>query len=292
MQIWSKLWMNGEFISYENAKISVSSHSLHYGYGIFDGIMAYWDKETNSYILFEGHAHFDRFIKSANFLGFEIPQTPIELEKITYNLLSSTLAKKDYYVRPIIFRSTSHIPLTGKSTLGKGDIAIMLMEVPNFLLKEISLIFSSYERVKGKSLPVQAKICAAYSNSFLVRHEAEEKGYNDGIMLNSNGLICEASAANIFFIKDNKLYTPSINHDIFPGITRSVIIEIASDNNIEVNEIDIHHSSIHKYEACFLCATLMGLVPVERIQNVQFKSIANITFKFLHSELKNRIYSM
>jgi branched-chain amino acid aminotransferase len=285
MGIFSKIWINGEVIDSNKANVSIASHTLHYGLGVFDGIMAYWKKNSNSHAPFKIKEHYKRFLDSAELLGLKNKFSITDLEKATFSLLDLVSNQpNDFYVRPIIFRALPHIPLTGSTSLGDGDIAIMLMEVPKSEVTEVSLMISSYERVKGVSIPVQSKVCAAYTNSYLARLEAEKNGFNDGILLNTDGFVCEASAANIFFIKNNILVTPLITRDIFPGITRSTIIDIAEENGIEVQQIPIHSTQIQQYDACFLTATLMGIVAVNKISEVVFHSNDNECFKSIRKK--------
>jgi branched-chain amino acid aminotransferase len=273
------IWLNGEVKPEQETRVTLYSHSLQYGVGIFDGIMCY--QNENGYNIFKAEEHIVRFIESGMKLGFKMKYSA----SVLINGINELLKYYDvanYYIRPLLYRHIDNIPLTKKFEIEEESIAIMLMKIDlTKLKKEVSCTLSNYERLRGTSIPVQWKVCSAYTNSYLARVEAEQKGCDDGIMLNSDGYICEASAANIFFISKSSLTTPLINNDIFPGITRRVIIAIAKELNIQVREANIHKDEIQHFDSCFLCATLMEIVPITKIDTYTYNTPTNEIFKLL-----------
>ncbi len=270
MNISNTIWLNGSMVHEADHRPSLGAHSLHYGINIFDGIMAYWNDDH--FYLHYGLEHYTRFCDSAHKLGFRIHFSPEELVEATHALLEKHKPQK-YYVRPLVYRSTAHIALAGSFDSDIENIAVMLVPLPHKAVQEsIDCMISSFERTKGNSIPVQWKIGAAYANSFLVRREAEQQYKRDGIMLDASGTICEASAANVFFIKNERLVTPSITRDIFPGITREIIVNLAIENGIKVLETSIHVSQLGDFNGCFLCATLMEIVPVKSIDSYIYQT--------------------
>lgn len=284
MKILDKIWCNGKITTMQSEKISIASHSLQYGVGVFDGIMAYWNQDHHS--LFFGKEHYLRFNESAKSMGFKKIYTVEELINATHALLEFNKGY-DLYIRPIVFHHAEELRLTYDFSPEDETTSILLMPMPFTKIKrEISCNISSFLRVNGNAIPVQSKVCAAYTNSFLVRREAERLGFNDGIMLDSSGNICEASASNIFFIKDNQLYTPKITKDIFSGITRKLIIDLCDQLNITVNEESIPITRIEEFDSVFLCATLMEIVPVVKIEHNIYHSSENELLKSILFEFE------
>lgn len=250
---------------------AIASHSFQYGVGVFDGIMAYWN--VDHYHLHLGPQHYERFITSSRQLGFKCTYSSETLVQATYELLNQHPSGK-YYVRPIIYRPDAQIMLTGDFNQTTENVVISLMEIPiNHKVQPIKCEISEHLRVSGRAIPVQWKVFAAYTNSYLARITAEQNGFDDGIMLNSNGDICEASAANIFFIDENNtLVTPFITKDIFPGLTRTFIINLAKSSGLQVVERTIKATEVSLFLAAFLAATLMEIKPIYQIASHQMQS--------------------
>ena len=184
------------------------------------------------------------------------------------------------YVRPIAFRGAPELWVTGS----KGrpvDVAIFTVrtEDQRNIDEAMSCIISPVERISSRSFPSQTKVSGSYVNSFLARSHAESMGYQDGIMLDRNGLIAEASAANVFFIKDNHLITPSPNPDIFPGITRLTVIEIAKLNGIPLVERPLREADIGDVEGAFLCSTLMEIRSISDIGSRKLQTESSEVFR-------------
>jgi branched-chain amino acid aminotransferase len=253
------VWLNGNLVFDELASPSIASHSLHYGAGVFDGIMAYWNRQH--YYVHLSRAHLHRFLCSCSKMGLQVSWS-IESLEIAIRLLLQELRETDYYLRPIAYHARPQIALTGENDKSIADLAILAMASTRDVETPLSCHISPYERVSGRAIPVTWKVCAAYANSYLARRAAEAAGYDDGIMLDRNGKICESSAANLFLIADGALVTPRLNPDIFPGITRSLVIELARNRGIEVIERDIVPEELGNFDGAFLTATLMEIKPL------------------------------
>jgi branched-chain amino acid aminotransferase len=287
--IESLVWQNGKIVDTRGAGAAIGSHTLHYGVGIFDGIMAYSNQETSR--IFEGAAHFDRFCRSCGHLDFAVRWTPRQLLEGCQELLSK-FGHGDYYIRPLAYHPESQLQLTGRVSQAPADIVIMAMAVKRPLQAQaLTCRISTYRRLSGLAIPVHWKACACYANSYLVRKEAEATSFDDGIMLGERGQICEASAANIFFVKNELLITPAIELDIFPGITRGILIQLAKRRNIVVAEREVGLNELASFDAAFLTATLMGVRPVSRIGDLEYLSIANPVVKQLIDDFGALIYS-
>ena len=166
------------------------------------------------------------------------------------------------------------------------DVAIFGVIAPRDVDKPLSCHISPYERVSSLAIPVTWKICGSYVNSYLVRRAAQKAGFNDGIMLDKKGRIAEASAANIFLLDREKIVTPALTPEIFPGITRFTLLDIAKSLEIEVIERDIYPEELENFEGAFLASTLMELKPLENINMYKYNSSNHHLYRCLLKEFR------
>jgi branched-chain amino acid aminotransferase len=275
-------WHNGQIVQSEQAAPSIASHSLHLGIGVFDGMMAYWNQDH--YYIHQVDAHLDRLCKGSSKMGLSFPWSIAEL-KAGIEALLSELAISDYYIRPIVYRSSPQINVTGSEKM-PVDVAIFGVTVPRDVEKPLACHISPYERISSLAIPVHWKICGSYVNSYLVRKAAEAAECDDGIMLDHNGRIAEASAANLFLLQREILVTPSLTPDIFPGITRFVLLDIAKSLNIKLVERDIYPTELDKFDGAFLASTLMEMRPIHRVGDYHYDSLNHPLFKKLLKEFR------
>lgn len=276
-------WLNGSLVEAENMKLSAASHSLHYGVGIFDGVMAYWNDDH--YHLHFVDAHLARFVSSCERLGLLLTWSEPEIESSIRQLLSAA-PRGNYYVRPLAFRAGPQIPLTGPLDHVAADLAIVAVSVPRGVETPLACHVSSIERVSGAAIPVAWKICAAYANSYLVRRSAELAGFDDALMLDRHGHICEASAANVFFLRGKELITPALTPDIFPGITRKFLIDTALRLGWPVVEREVSPSELGGFGGSFLASTLMEMRPLRAIGDIEYNSSGHQIFRDLLQEFR------
>lgn len=267
-------WHNGKIVEREQAAPSIASHSLHLGIGVFDGIMAYWNHDH--YYIHKLTAHLQRLHYGAGQMGLEFSWSTAELKSGLLTLLDA-IPNNNYYIRPIVYRS---IPQLNFSELMPVDVAILAVKIARDLDKPLTCHISKFERVSGRAIPITWKICGTYVNSYLSRRAAELAGFNDAILLDNQERITEATAANVFFIQKNTLITPLLNENIFPGITRATLFEIANLLEIQIIERDIHAAELDKFDGAFLAATMMELKPIA-IDDYQYTSVHPLYCKFL-----------
>jgi len=262
-----KIWMDGQLIDYQNAKVHVLTHGLHYGTGIFEGIRSY--STTNGHAIFRLDDHIKRLYNSgkAYFMQFEFE--PNELKLATVDVVKANKLG-DCYIRIIAFYGYGKL---GVNPLpNKVSIAITAWKWTEHIRKEdlelgIHLMVSSWEKVGSRSLPTHAKGVANYANSALARMEALKSGFDEAIMLNSNGHVVEASAENIFLVKNGKIYTPPISSGALEGITRDTVIDIAERNNVKVISENISRDELYYFDEVFLTGTASEIVPVGYIDH-------------------------
>jgi len=264
-----KIWYNGKFVNWEDAKIHVLSHVVHYGTSFFEGARCY--KTIKGSACFRIHDHMRRLVDSMKIYRTESPYTIDELveatlETIRVNKLESC------YIRPIVFRgygelgvNPQHCPLdTVIAVWGWG--AYLGAEA---LERGVDVCVSSWNRLAPNTLPNQAKVGANYMNSQLIKLEALENGYDEGIGLDTNGMVSEGSGENIFLVRDGVIYTPAVGGSILRGITRDSIVTLARDMSIPVIEQPIPREMLYIADEVFFTGTAAEVTPVSSVDRVK-----------------------
>ena len=270
------VWHNGKLVQREQAAPSIASHSLHLGIGIFDGIMAYWNSDR--YYIHRLEAHLDRLRHGATQMGLPFSWTNEDLTAGIQSLLNE-VPPTNYYIRPIVYRSGAYLNFSETMPV---DVTILGVTIARDVDKLLKTHISTFERVSGRAIPVTWKICGTYVNSYLSRRAAELQGFDDAILLDQEGRITEATAANLFLLQKDTVVTPSLTPNIFPGITRDTLIDIAQSLGIEVIERDVRPSELGDFDGAFLAATMMELKPLALIDDYQYDSSNHPLFrKFL-----------
>lgn len=260
------VWHNGKIVEREQAAPSIASHSLHLGIGVFDGIMAYWNRDR--YYIHRVDAHFHRLRHSAAKMGLELAWSTEDL-KLGLKALLEQIPATNYYIRPIVYRKEPQLVFQEAMPV---DVTILAVTSPRNLDQALKCHISDYERVSGRAIPVSWKICGVYVNSYLSRRAANLAGFDDAIMLDQDGRITEATAANLFFLQQDRVVTPQLTPNIFPGITRETLLEIAQSSSIEVIERDIRPDELGNFDGAFLAATMIELKPISTIDPHQYDS--------------------
>ncbi len=266
-------WHNGKLVQREEAAPSIASHSLHLGIGVFDGIMAYWNGDH--YYVHRLSAHLDRLRHGAVQMGLGFSWSNAELESGILALLNQVPAN-NYYIRPIVYRSGPHLNFSDSMPV---DVTILGVAIARDVDKPLTCHISQFERVSGRAIPIAWKICGTYVNSYLSRRAAELSGFNDAILLDQAGRITEATAANLFLLQKDAVITPALTPNIFPGITRSTLLDIAQSLGIEVVERDIWPEELGSFDGAFLAATMMELKPLATIHPYQYDSSNHPVFR-------------
>jgi len=254
-------WFNGEIVPREDAAPSVASLNFHLGTSVFDGMMAYWNRDH--YYLHRVEDHLIRFEQGAARMGMKLPWSVSQFES-GIRVLLSTEPTGTQYVRPIAYRKAPELWVTGSE--GRPvDVCIFTVRVSGEIDRLLECHVSPVERISSRSIPAHTKVSGAYVNSYYARRSAEQAGFGDGIMLDREGRVAEASAANLFVIVGDRLVTPPINPDVFPGITRRVVLELARTAGIDVQELDLLPRDLYQASGAFLCSTLMEVRGISRL---------------------------
>ena len=262
-----KIWYNDELVDWGNVKLHVLSHGLHYASCVFEGERVY------DGAIFKLEEHTSRFFYSANRMGFKIPYTEEQIN-FASNKIVSTQSVKNGYVRPVAWRGSEMMAVSAQKT--KIHVAIATWEWgsyfdPKLKVEGIKLNISNWRRPAPNTIPWDTKASGLYMICTLSKHEAEEQGYADSLMLDHEGNIAEATGANVFFKdKNGEIHTP-IPDSFLDGITRRTVIGIAKSKNIKVHERKIAPSELPNFVGCFLTGTAAEVTPVSCIAENQFK---------------------
>jgi branched-chain amino acid aminotransferase len=261
------IWMNGEFVAWEDAKVHVLTHGLHYGTGVFEGVRCY-DTEIGPAV-FRHQDHVDRLYKSAELYYMPIPFEREQIRQATLELIAKNNLRA-CYIRPIVFR--------GYGTMGlfpldaTVDVAIAVWEWAAYLGEEgkqngVRAKVSSWRRISSDSLIPQAKASGQYLNSVLAKIESHKAGYEEAILLDDKGHVCEGSGENVYVVRDGKISTPPLTASILDGISRKSIIQIARDLGFEVVERDIARAELYLADEVFVTGTAAELTPVREVDD-------------------------
>ncbi|MDP3658765.1 branched-chain amino acid aminotransferase [Phenylobacterium sp.] len=259
------IWFDGQFTPWREAKVHVLTHGLHYASAVFEGERMYGGE------IYELTAHTERLFKSAEMLDFEIPYTVAEIDEAC----KQTCAKNgldDCYVRPIAWRGTEMMAVSAQDT--KIHVAIAVWPWPSYFDPEekargVRLAWAKYKRPSPETEPVHAKATGLYMICTVSKHAAERDGYADAMMLDWRGYIAESTGANVFFVRDGALHTPT--PDCFlNGITRQSVIRLAKSRGIEIVERHIHPDELPSFSECFIVGTAAEVTPVASIGEHRF----------------------
>lgn len=262
------IWMNGKLVKWDDAKIHICSHVIHYGSSVFEGMRIY--KTAKGPVAFRLRDHSERLLNSAKIYRMEIPYTADELDEAMLNTVGAN-GLEECYVRPVAYR--------GYGTLGVDpsncpvDVAIATWPWGKYLGDEalekgVSVCFSSWNRIAPNTMPAMAKAGANYMNSQLIKMEAISHGYAEGIALDVSGNVSEGSGENIFLVRKGVLITPTFAASILPGITRSSVIRLAEDMGIKVIEQNVPREALYLADEVFFTGSAAEITPISRIDNI------------------------
>jgi len=259
------IWMNGQLIPHRDAKVHVLTHALHYASSVFEGERVY-DGEV-----FKLTEHSARLAESARLLGFKLPYSVAEIDKATRDVVAANKIV-DGYVRPIAWRGSEMMGVSAQAA--RINVAIATWVWPSYFtpearMKGIRLQISDWKRPSPETIPCRSKAAGLYMICTLSKHKAESEGYDDALMYDWRGLIAEATGANVFFVKDGTIHTPS--PDCFlDGITRRAVIGLAQARQMKVVERAIKPEEMSDFSECFLTGTAAEVTPVSEIGQYKF----------------------
>jgi len=264
------VWFDGKFLLLENAKVPVTTHAIHYGTSIFEGIRAYWNSK-NLYV-FRLKEHIKRFRNSGNFYNISLNFSDKQIENAIINLCKKNKIRKSCYIRAFYFVGQYGINLhVTKKT--PTHVAIFTFPFDDLFDKNgITATISKWRKFSNLSTPVQAKMGGNYLNSILATQDAKQKGFDEAILLDQSGNVSEAPGENIFLIKNSQLITPTISSSALDGITRKSIIALAQDMGLKVKVRRVDKKELKLADEIFLSGTAAEITPIIKIDK---KKIGN-----------------
>jgi branched-chain amino acid aminotransferase len=249
-------FFKGRIVPYSEAKVGVLTHTFNYGTGVFAGLRGYWNSDTKQLYVFRPHDHFQRFFDSTKLLSMDLKYSVEDLVGAVTDLLRTENYQTDCYIRPLAYFSDEMIGVRLHDLT--CEVAIVSIPFGSYLSNEEGLHVgtSSWVRVEDNMIPARGKIAGAYVNSSFSKTEAHNNGYDEALVLNQNGHVAEASAANFFMIRRGIACTPPITDNILEGIIRRTVMQLLRDDlGIEVVERSIDRSEVYLAEEAFFCGT-------------------------------------
>jgi branched-chain amino acid aminotransferase len=263
-----KIWMNGKLVPWDDAKIHVGSHVIHYGSAVFEGLRCYSTPEGPA--VFRLDAHTERLFNSAKIYRMDVPTSEAEFSQAQLDTVAANHMDA-CYIRPIIYR--------GYGQLGVNpfpcpvDMAIMVWDWGKYLGAEalergVDVRVSSWNRIAPNTLPAMAKTAANYMNSQLIKMEAIKEGYAEGIALDTEGYLSEGSGENLFLVKKGTLITPPLVSSVLPGITRDTIMQLAKRLGIPVVEDRVPREALYVADEAFFTGTAAEVTPIRSVDRI------------------------
>ncbi|HEY9399251.1 MAG TPA: branched-chain amino acid transaminase [Nitrososphaeraceae archaeon] len=257
------VWFDGQYLKWEEAKVPIFVHALHYGTAVFEGIRGY-SAADNLYI-FRLKEHMERLHKSANVYSFTTRFSVDELCNATLELIRKNSIKESCYIRPLTFVGLHGIDLNVTKNSPTHTTIIIFPFAKYFKGDGISACVSSWRRIHDDSIPPMTKASGNYLNSVLATQECRRNGYDESILLDKNGCVSEASGENIFLVRNGKLHTPQLSDSILEGITRNTAVTIATELGYEVVERPISRTELYLAEEIFLTGTAAEIIAITKI---------------------------
>ena len=276
------IWLNGEFVAWEDAKVHVLTHALHYGTSVFEGERAYATEKGTA--VFRHNDHLDRLENSAKLFYMDLPFSKEQIREATHELITRN-GLASCYIRPLVWRG--HGPMGLDPEDNPVEAMVAAWEWPSFLGEKakregITAKVSSWRRISPESLIPHSKAGGQYLNSVLARIEAKRGGYEEGILLDDKGHVCEGTGENVFIVKDGVIATPPQSASILDGISRKSVMEIATDLGHTVVERDIARAELTLADEVFLVGTAAELVAVSAVDDISIGRPGEVT-----TELQN-----
>lgn len=292
-----KIWMNGQFVPWDDAKIHVLSHVLHYGSSVFEGIRAYSTKSGPA--IFRLGEHIERLMQSAKIYRMKSPYSAEQIERACLDTVSVN-DLKECYIRPLVYRGYAHV---GVNPIGT-PIDVMVAAYPwgkylgdDALTKGVAVKIGTWARMAPNTLPAMAKAGGNYLNSQLLKLEAVEDGYAEAIALDTNGYVSEGSGENLFVVMKGEIITPPVSSSILAGITRNSVMRLANDMGYTVREAVLPREMLYIVDEVFFTGTAVEITPVTSVDRIEVgngergpvtKAIQDAFFGIVSGDLPDR----
>ncbi len=279
-------FLEDKFVPWEDAKVPVSTHALHYGTAVFAGLRGYWNGKQNQLYVFRPRDHFERLHDSVRFLLIDLKFSVDELINITKELIKKNEFKCDVYIRPLAFKATGPKIVGMDITKIPSSFLMFALEFGEYLPLGggLSVCTSTWRRIPDVGIPARGKISGAYVNSCLAKAEATLSGFGDAIFLTEDGHVSEGSAMNLFIVRKGTLITPPVYDDILEGIVRRSLLQVAADLGIPTEVRPIQRSELYVSDELFFCGTGVQLAPIAKVDNRPIKDATMPVTKKMQEE--------
>ena len=262
------IWFDGDFVPWDEAKVHVLSHALHYGSSVFEGIRCYATDEGGA--VFRLPEHVQRMFDSCKVYRMEIPFTPKQLTEAIVGTVSRN-GLHGCYIRPLVFRGYNQLGVEPRTCPVQVIVAAWEWGAylgPEALEQGVNVGVSSWRRMAPDTFPAMVKCGGHYTNSQLIRMEAAEHGYDEGIALDVYGYVCEGSGENLFMVKDGVIYTPPLYNSVLGGITRNSVLTLAGDLGYKVVETQITREQLYLADELFFSGTAAEVTPIRSVDHI------------------------
>lgn len=278
----------GDYVPLEQASVGIMTHAFHYGTAVFEGIRGNWNDEEGRGYIFRLRDHYERMLRGCAVLHLDLPYSVEELCNITVEMVERCGYSEDIYIRPLAYKSTERVATLNLNTLDT-DFTVFAIPFGAYMDLEAAAhcCTSSWKRPEDNMIPPGIKISGGYVNNILAKTDAVAAGFDEAILLNQAGYVCEGTGENLFIIRNGRLITPPLDDNILPGITRSTIMDVVKNEiGIEIEERHILRTELYVSDEIFLTGTAAHLTAVGKVDN---RSIGDGTIGPITKELQ-KIY--
>ncbi len=294
-------FLDGEYMPLEDAKVGIMTHALHYGTGAFEGIRGNWNADDGKMYIFKLREHYERMLRGCKMLFINVPYTVDELCNITTEVIGRSGFQEDVYIRPMAYKGEEKVANLNLKSLGDS---FFCLAVPfgQYIESDgaISCCVASYRRIDDTMVPPRFKLAGLYLNSILAKTDALAAGFDEAIMLNQDGHVCEGTGENIFLVYGDTIVTPTLESNVLPGITRASVLDLARDElGLRAEERLIDRSELYVADEVFLTGTAAHIQAVgavdhrpvgdgvagpvtRRLQDLYFSIVRGNNPKYLH----------
>lgn len=265
----SLAFFRGDYIDLADANVNITTHALHYGTSVFEGIRGNWNKKMDKMFIFRAREHYERLLQGCKIMLMDVPYSVDDFMQITVELIERCGYKEDVYIRPIVYKSEELVANLKLHELG-SDFALIAVPFGSYIEVEgaIRCTTSSWRRIDDTIIPPRVKISGHYVNSILAKTEAVLAGFDEAIFLNQDGSVSEGSGENLFMVYNGTLFTPLVSENNLTGITRDSIWTLANKElGLDVVERRIRRSEIYLADEVFLTGTAAHVTPVGELDN-------------------------
>lgn len=266
MDLPKHVFFEGKIVPFEDARVSVATHALHYGTGVFGGLRGYWNEEKERLYIFRPFDHYRRLLNSGRMMHMSIPYDEESLTQLTLDLVRMEGWQEDIYIRPFIYKADLGIGVRLHDL--KDELTIFSMPFKQYIKNDTNahVTVSSWRRLDDNMIPARGKVSGAYANSALIKTDAHNAGFDEALVLNQNGHISEGSAMNVFIVRDGVVITPPVTDNILEGITRKAAMELVQKElGLQVLERSIDRTELFICDEVFMTGSAAQIVAVTQV---------------------------